>query len=1462
MPLPAISLSQFNRIATGKYNAGFVDFQTDDQGNLTGELAKVNNHVHATGKNKATLSSARVLEVKEAFIAAMERAMVPEDTIREIRRELGIAKELDATGDTARLGELAAARFKPLSRQQVREILDRYADHGRGFTDESRAAVTDAEAAKALRTANMSAGRKATARSVDGVNAATALEGPGVDFSLTDVMGVLSAGRSLVGLAEARQNRVRGRGTAADDLRGAAVRDLGSGVATLFSEALRLMQADVHESAEFAFLGTTVKLSKAGNGALSATVGEGLAKTTVRLGFDAVALVRRLVGRSVEAQGAIGGAVKEMLNAAYALDVKNGLMSSDRTSLTRNFAALLLEARGRTDLAQGELFNLAEGNYNTGLLVQIAQRSLDGTLGEGNVLDTKQKLDNYYGQMRKDTANLPDDIKQLLEGVANMPFEPAGDGGFIVRAPIVGDIQQNLDAIQPQNGPAPVLPQDLALADVKEFVADLVFSGDTLVSDVVINLPGEQMRRMLLEPKRLAAFTALVRNPDLLDTAAAPEIKDVLKAGINALKEKLDAAFAAAHGGVALAAAAAQPDFPATFAAFLRDTEALKGEVLAEFDQVLDDMATSACVKIQAFVNGVFDIQNAGVNVVKDPYSKMSKEDIKAALDQKSLNDILDAAATSEVPGQVGFFKQVVSTYFTSLDASDKRSCLAAALRYANVYDFGGRQGDALERAERAAINKFTGAILKGAGPLLHKMMQGLPKDVMGPYADALEDMKQHLAPIPRKIVQGYLNKMIADSDGKIKYIELKKSLGAASVGEAFLCEIGTVEREPMTVQLEDYEEIEANGGNPWKTVTDGNGNVVYRDVVEKHTVVVKIMRHDAERRVEKEARIFTAAAEKIPGMAKTWAGQLQQYMTEFDFRTEARNVEAGVKLYDIKDNEDHPLQAIAPHVTTMKLSELVAPSKNVLVVEEMDGDTVDEYFKTTVEEFRAAASGIFQQDPATGRLKWEDAEDPETHETVKRPVLKENIPANAVGAFKFWISNTQDKLTKASDHLRQATKAWFYNAIIGDGKFHGDAHAGNLMVSNYDIGFIDFGNLYTLDKKRGDGVNEQQELLRVILGAAFRDKDVLLKGFDRLMSPEGKERLKKEDVRAKAEAILDSVLSPTRGQFSFNIVYRLQAAIVELQKLGLELPPQINCFILSLMRLANTVTEINTIVNQTNAILKTVNGLEIPAPPDRDELDYVGRLFDAYATSAGRAAAAVRYRKNPDGSFAPVLPGQEGPEDKRCSRYKLLMMSPEFGAPDSRKSAVFKENGDYTNKVLARVNGAADPLAEAEKLAMNLVGNAYADHDGAAAAGAQKAVTALARLRIAFAAAGDDAAKKAAAIRAFAIDFADAQGRVLHAMRQNLLNTANVRETEPPSTFASGITDILFDNFRVVSSALGGDSGAIVSDARRIAVDELHADISENAFTLFAIPTIVNAIQEDAEGAGDDNSYKIDIGI
>ena len=62
MALPEITLAQFNRIASGSYNAGFVDFKTDANGNVQNELTKVNNHVWRTDKNNVVLSPQRVVE--------------------------------------------------------------------------------------------------------------------------------------------------------------------------------------------------------------------------------------------------------------------------------------------------------------------------------------------------------------------------------------------------------------------------------------------------------------------------------------------------------------------------------------------------------------------------------------------------------------------------------------------------------------------------------------------------------------------------------------------------------------------------------------------------------------------------------------------------------------------------------------------------------------------------------------------------------------------------------------------------------------------------------------------------------------------------------------------------------------------------------------------------------------------------------------------------------------------------------------------------------------------------------------------------------------------------------------------------------------------------------------------------------------------------------------------------------
>ena len=110
-----ISLQQFQTISSGKYNAGEVKLASETT------LGKVNNHVHLTGSNATPLSHAEVLAVKNAFVKALSTSGVDANEIAQIRRDLGLAAEagMDKT--------LHERSLRPLTRQQVRQILDRNA---------------------------------------------------------------------------------------------------------------------------------------------------------------------------------------------------------------------------------------------------------------------------------------------------------------------------------------------------------------------------------------------------------------------------------------------------------------------------------------------------------------------------------------------------------------------------------------------------------------------------------------------------------------------------------------------------------------------------------------------------------------------------------------------------------------------------------------------------------------------------------------------------------------------------------------------------------------------------------------------------------------------------------------------------------------------------------------------------------------------------------------------------------------------------------------------------------------------------------------------------------------------------------------------------------------------------------------------------------------------------------------
>ena len=1412
MALPDISLAQFNRIASGSYNAGQIDIQVGKDGKA--ELVKINNHVWSKSKNQVDLSPERILEVKEAFINALQKGGVSRESINTIRAKIGLPADMSLPTDDAQRKELLAQRFKPLSRAEVRDILDQFAHGGRGFTVESRNEVSYEEAKAGLAAGDMSAKHVAKRESVnmDGMMRHIARGNDGADLGITDTLSLLSM-RSLAEFNAARSARCTGDNAVNErnDMHTALVNSFKE----LMAQTLKMLPADVHESGEFRLLGETVKLVKGEDGALSAIVGKGALAMKVNLKANAETFAMKMILNAVNDEATIGtGTVKGMLGTVFARDLDAGLVAYEKESLTRKFSALVLSAKSGGTVGPDTLI---KGDYNTGILEELAERALDGE----KVGDTNAAIKAYHEKIQSDNADLPPEIKEMLSMVALVPLEkPTDDSGeMLVRAPITGGIDKVVKAIPPPPpGPVPVVPRDIGGLDgIKDFVANLVFSDDTMVGDVTVSKEkeGGAMRKMLSSDKNVIALAECIKDPGVIDRACAPQIAGVVKEGIAKMAGILDPAFQKANGKT-LAEASADKDFVKRLSLLIGDPAKIPGAELAKFDNILLAMATKGCEKIQNFINDVFQVGTGSVNdkggIVNDPYTGMSAEEIADELDKKSLNQLLDSASNSDAPGQVGFFRQVVSTYFTSLGKADKRSCFAAAMKYAQTFDFHGLEGEALESAKKVAINKFTGAVLKGTSPLLQKMMQGLPKEIMGEYADALSDMKSSLAPIPRKIVQAHLAKIIKESqdlakEGKgreIESIELTKSLGAASVGEAFLCAFK------------------------------------FKGEKDPTNYVVKIMRHDAEKRVNAEAEIFTAAAKKIPGMDKTWDGQLKQYMTEFDFRNEAQNVMEGEKIYDIADKEDHPLHAMAPKVRSMKLAPVAATKKNVMVAEVARGTTVDKFFKERIADIRKASSAVFKQDPATGRIMWQDGPvDPATGKSSKVPVFKDKIPAMATSNLQNWLSGCYYELQKSADMILQATKVWFYEATLGSGKFHGDTHAGNLMVSQGGgITFIDFGNLYKLDGERADGVNEKTELLRVITGAAFRDRSFVLKGFEKLMSPAGRAALAAN--RDKAEAILDTVLEKSKGNgaFSFNIVYRLQAAVVELQKLGMELPPQINCFIQSLVRLSNTVSEMNTIMNQCKAMLDVTKAMVLTAPK-RDELDLIGQAFDIVVSEAGKKMVPAS-----DGELVPA--------------YKLELQSPRFGGQGMKQNhAIFKENGEYTLKVADRLRTSADPVAEAGKLADMMYAHCDRERDLAAQGMLEVLDENLANFQKDYAAAKTPEDKENA-VKTFAYKFAQRQA-VLLGYFDTSIEMGNSLTLRAPTSFASAVTDVLFDSFDALEAGLDGfEKVKLAADARSIATDELGLSV----WSSFSADNVFNEIVKDSKSLGGDNAYQIDIGV
>ncbi|MBO6215869.1 MAG: hypothetical protein J6N76_10155, partial [Lachnospiraceae bacterium] len=476
----------------------------------------------------------------------------------------------------------------------------------------------------------------------------------------------------------------------------------------------------------------------------------------------------------------------------------------------------------------------------------------------------------------------------------------------------------------------------------------------------------------------------------------------------------------------------------------------LVNDLQKTLDQYMNDETLQK--NIEECVDGLIsldDTQKTDTKSIPDPRDKkLSKEEKEDAI--KRGNDALIEIIQESMQGSEGqgkFIKNIMKNYMTGVTKLDVRSMMSSAIRNLKPVDptLDAKEFD--EEKRIATYSSFLGGALKGAGPLLQKMLQGIP-DQMVPAAfkSSIKDMKSNLAPIPEEVVRAELASIIERSNGKILSIKVQKSLGAASVGQAFLCKLSI-----------------AGGAN--------------------EDVVIKILRPDVRNKMQREKAVMLKSAKEAgDGMYHSYKGMLNVYEDELDLTLEAKNCEHG-DIYNTGGD-----------VKSMKVLDTVAPSTNSMVVEKADGVTIDSMLESMKSEYEAAFGKYFERDEK-GNIIYDGG----------FPKLNIDARTPGLGKIQRRFSDKLKNMQKAQKRMVKLAEKWVQEGVFGSGFYHGDLHAGNIMNGNHYLTVIDYGNATQLTPM------QQTEITRMMVAAAAGDMEGFRDGFKKLLLNTSEEEYQKK---------------------------------------------------------------------------------------------------------------------------------------------------------------------------------------------------------------------------------------------------------------------------------------------------------------------------------------------------------------
>ncbi len=541
------------------------------------------------------------------------------------------------------------------------------------------------------------------------------------------------------------------------------------------------------------------------------------------------------------------------------------------------------------------------------------------------------------------------------------------------------------------------------------------------------------------------------------------------------------------------------------------------------------------------------------------------KKEVKKNNDPPTLQSMMEDLVKGK-KGAGRFNKLVLNNYFDSVSMLDKQSMVASMVR--NLKPKGWAQRSMSEyckelRASRKYVSlsyffnenhlrdeekeiikayeaqnkaellsgNMLGGILKGAGPLMHKIMQGLPVTSMPlSLREALKDMKSNLAPIPREVVEAQLNSMVERSKGSIERIEVIKSLGAASIAQTFLCKC------------------------------------YGRDFPNGREVAVKLLRPDVKNRMEREKDIMiecAKATDESGGMYATYMGTLRNVEREMDFTIESDYVKQG-KIYNNRHKD----------VKSMELNDIISATTSSMVAERASGTTVDKYLEEIDKKIEDIKSRFYyiEKVPVRGDdgkiLKDAKGKDITKDVLVKQCVSAIEKQNEVVDGVK-QLRKEMEILEKRRNHVCNLADIWVREGMLKSGFYHGDLHAGNIMIDDDTATIIDFGNSTQVKPK------QQKYIIGMLRAAMEGDTNLFMECFKELLGRKDDEFIEffNEAKQAELKEAFREVLSMGTEEDTGE---RIMVSLLRAQELGVEIPASIWGFAQGQNRLMNCINEMN----------------------------------------------------------------------------------------------------------------------------------------------------------------------------------------------------------------------------------------------------------------------------------------------